>query len=63
MQYLKLLEEFVMTKPKPNTETEISDKTVDDVLKDDCLRDEESEQKEVSQHERGVYQIKNWKVY
>ena len=54
MKYLKLFEEFVITKPKPKTETEISDKTVDDVLKDDFLKDEESEQKEVSQDERGV---------
>ena len=33
------------------------------ILKDDFLKDEESEQKEISQDERGVYQIKNWKVY
>lgn len=63
MKYLKLFEEFVITKQKSKVETEISDKTVDDVLKDDFLKDEESEQKEVSQDERGIYQIKNWKVY
>jgi hypothetical protein len=62
MKYLKLFEEFVITKPKPKTETEISDKTVDDVLKDDFLKDEE-DLKEVTKDEKGVYQIKNWKVY
>lgn len=62
MKYLKLFEEFVITKSKPKTETEISDKTVDDVLKDDFLKDKESKEK-VSQDEKGVYQIKNWTVY
>ena len=63
MKYLKLFEEFVITKPKPKVETEISDKTVDDILKDDFLKDEESEEKEVSKDEKGIYQIKNWQVY
>lgn len=63
MKYLKLFEEFVITKQKPKVETEISDKTVDDILKDDFLKGEELEDKEVSQDEKGVYQIKNWHVY
>ena len=60
MKYLKLFEEFVITKPKPKEE-EISNKTIDDVLKDDFLKQEENDL--VSQDERGVYQIKNWQVY
>jgi hypothetical protein len=62
MKYLKLFEEFVITKPKPK-EFEVSDKTIDDVLKDDFLKDVEEDEKEVTQDEKGVYQIKNWKVY
>ena len=65
MKYLKLFEEFVITKPKPKEETEISsDKTIDDVLKDDFLEDEENIESDlVSQDKTGVYQIKNWQVY
>ena len=51
-------------KPKPKEETEISDKTIDDVLKDDFLEDEENIESDlVSQDKTGVYQIKNWQVY
>jgi hypothetical protein len=64
MKYLKLFEEFVITKPKSKEETEISDKTIDDVLKDDFLEDEENIESDlVSQGKTGVYQIKNWQVY
>lgn len=61
MKYLKLFEEFVVTKPKSKDEIEISDKTVDDIFKDDFLEDEENDL--VIQDDRGVYQIKNWEVY
>lgn len=61
MKYLKLFEEFVITKPKSKDEIEISDKTVDDIFKDDFLEDEENDL--VIQDDRGVYQIKNWEVY
>jgi hypothetical protein len=60
MKYLKLFEEFVITKPKPK-EIEISDKTIDDVLSDDFFEDEEDET--VSVDKNGVIDIKNWKVY
>lgn len=64
MKYLKLFEEFVITKPKPKEKTEISDKTIDDVLKDDFLEDEENiESNLVTQDKMGVYQIKNWRIY
>jgi hypothetical protein len=62
--YLKLFEEFVITKPKPKeveVKKEISDKTIDDVLSDDFFEDEEDET--VSVDKNGVIDIKNWKVY
>jgi hypothetical protein len=62
MKYLKLFEEFVVSKPKETeSEKEISDKTIDDVLKDDFFDDEEDER--VSIDKDGVINIKNWKVY
>ena len=63
MRFLKLFEEFILTKPKPKEveKDPLSDKTVDDVLKDDFLEDEDSD--EVIKDERGVYQIKNWTIY
>jgi hypothetical protein len=61
MKYLKLFEEFVITKPKSKDEIEISDKTVDDIFKDDFLEDGENDL--VIQDDRGVYQIKNWTTY
>jgi len=64
MKYLKLFEEFVITKPKPKeveVKKEISDKTIDDVLSDDFFEDEEDET--VSVDKNGVIDIKNWKVY
>jgi hypothetical protein len=53
----------VVSNPKPKeteSEKEISDKTIDDVLKDDFF-DEEDER--VSIGKDGVINIKNWKVY
>jgi hypothetical protein len=63
MKYLKLFEEFVITKPKPKEieKDELSGKNIDDVLKDDFLEDEDSD--EVIKDEKGVYQIKNWTTY
>jgi hypothetical protein len=61
MKYLKLFEEFVVTKSKSKEEINLSDKTIDDVLKDDFL--DEMDEKEVTQDNSGIYQIKNWKVY
>lgn len=62
MKYLKLYEEFkilqdlidkeVIEKP----EIEITDTTIDDVLKDDFFD-------QVKQDSNGVYQILNWEVY
>ena len=63
MKYLKLFEEFIITKPKSKEEREISDKTIDDVLKDDFLEDEENIESDLVSQDKGVYQIKNWKVY
>lgn len=62
MKYLKLFEEFVISKPKPK-EIEISDKTIDDVLKDDFLKDSDLDEDEVIKTDNNVYQIKKWKVY
>jgi hypothetical protein len=63
MRYLKLYEEF-RTEELEETEVqyqELSDKTIDDVLKDDFFDDKE--ESEVFQDERGVYHINNWNVY
>ncbi len=67
MRYLKLYEEF-KTELEEETEVkkdqELSDKTIDDVLDPDFFKDQEEEESdEVTQDERGVYQIKNWLVY
>jgi hypothetical protein len=67
MRYLKLYEEF-KTELEEETEVkkdqELSDKTIDDVLDSDFFKDQEEEESdEVTQDERGVYQIKNWLVY
>jgi hypothetical protein len=63
MKYLKLFENFVLTELDPKYQ--ISDKTIDDVLKDDFFKDEEEKDDEdsVERDIRGVYKIKNWLVY
>jgi hypothetical protein len=65
MIYLKLYEEF-RTEELEETEVqdqELSDKTIDDVLKYDFFDDEKEEESEVFQDKKGVYHIKNWTIY
>jgi hypothetical protein len=66
MKYLKLYEEFKigedLIEPEIQIETELSDKTTDDVLKDDFFKEVE-ESDEVYKDEKAVYHIKNWNVY
>jgi hypothetical protein len=60
VRYLKLFEEFVETMP------ELSDKTIDDVLKPgffDDEEDEEVEDKGSTIDSNGVIHIKNWNIY
>lgn len=67
MKYLRLYEEFMKnSEMEIDTEQELSDKTIDDVLKDDFFDDVEDKEleddsKEYSKDE--VIHIKNWKVY
>lgn len=67
MKYLKLYEEFQYEEEviEPEVQTEISDKTLDDILKDDFFKEEEvvESDEDVYQDQNGVYHIKNWKVY
>jgi hypothetical protein len=68
MRYLKLYEEFKFEQEviEPEVQTELSDKTTDDILNDDFFKEEEKEETEtdeVFQDKRGVYHIKNWNVY
>jgi hypothetical protein len=60
MKYLRLYEDFIelQIQDEIETEVELSDKTIDDVLSDDFFKDENDETKDDV-----VYQIKNWKVY
>jgi hypothetical protein len=60
MKYLRLYEDFIelQIQDEVETEVELSDKTIDDVLSDDFFKDENDETKDDV-----VYQIKNWKVY
>jgi hypothetical protein len=63
MRYLKLYEEFITQEPEETEvlqDQDLSDKTIDDVLKDDFF--DESEE-EVFQDQKGVYHIKNWTIY
>jgi hypothetical protein len=67
MKYLKLYEEFksrFLDEEEIIEQPELSDKTVDDL--DDILSDieeEELESDEIRIDNKGVYHIKNWKVY
>ncbi len=70
MRYLRLYEEFrtqEIEEIKIDRNQELSDTTIDDVLSPDFFKEEdyidELSDDEVSQDSRGVYQIKNWKVY
>ena len=59
MRYLKLFEQFVETMPK----RELSDKTIDDVLKPGFFDDEEIEDDGSTIDSNGVIHIKNWNTY
>ncbi len=66
MKYLKLYEEFKYEEDliEPEVQTEVSDKTTDDIFKDDFFKEEEVESdKEVYKDKNDVYHIKNWMVY
>jgi hypothetical protein len=62
MDYVKLYEEFILSQAQlqaqVQSDVELSDKTIDDVLSDDFF---EEEGFEIDQN--GVYHIKNWMVY
>jgi hypothetical protein len=55
VKYLKLFEAFV-------TDIELSDKTIDDVLKPDFF-EEEIEDEGSTIDSNGVIHIKNWNIY
>lgn len=59
MRYLKLFEAFVETMPK----RELSDKTIDDVLKPGFFDEDEIEDKGSTIDSNGVIHIKNWNTY
>ena len=66
MKYLKLYEEFKYEEDliEPEVQTEVSDKTTDDIFKDDFFKEEQVESdKEVYKDKNDVYHIKNWMVY
>jgi hypothetical protein len=65
MKYLKLYEEFKFEVEviEPEVQTELSDKTTDDVFKDDFFNDKENSNDEVYQDKNGVYHITNWTTY
>ena len=66
MRYLRLYEEFMKnSEMEIDTEQELSDKTIDDVLKDDFFDDIEDKELEDDSKEYSseVINIKNWKVY
>ena len=65
MKYLKLYEEFKYEEEviEPEVQTELSNKTPDDVFKDDFFNDEEELNDEVYQDKNGVYHITNWTTY
>jgi len=58
MKYLKLYEEFKYEEViEPEVQTEISDKTTDDIFKDEESNDD------VYKDQNGVYHINNWTIY
>jgi len=64
MKYIKLYEDFTyeeeLLEPEVELRTEISDKTIDDVLEPEFF---EESNKQVTQDERGVYNISGWNTY
>jgi hypothetical protein len=64
MRYLKIYEEFKTELEEIEVQQqELSNKTIDDVLKDDFFEEESEESSEVYKDKNDVYHIKNWKVY
>lgn len=63
MKWIKLYEDFQYEDEVVDTEIEIekevSDKTINDVLKSDFFEDRD----DVFRDERGVYHISGWNVY
>jgi hypothetical protein len=57
VKYLRLFREFVEV--KKDKDVELSKTTIDDVLKKDFF----DKEKGFTIDSRGVYHIKNWKVY
>lgn len=65
MKYLKLYKEYKLSEIDVEDDIELSDKTIDDVLKDDFIKDIESDIKKdvVTKDKNNVYTITDWKVY
>ena len=68
MRYLKLYEEFIETDTLTKKEVELSDKTIDDVLKGKLFdkedeKDKNIEDKNIFIDSKSVVHIKNWKQY
>lgn len=61
MKYLKLFREFVEVQDdiKVSNKKDISNTTIDDILKPNFFEKE----KDLTIDSRGVYHIKNWKIY
>lgn len=66
MKYLKLYEKFIEDNTLIKKEVELSDKTIDDVLKGKLFDDEEKEDiddENVFIDSKNIIHIKNWKQY
>jgi hypothetical protein len=65
MKYLKFYKEYKLAEIEIEDDVELSDKTIDDVLKDDFIKDIESDNKKnvVIKDKNNVYTITDWKVY
>jgi hypothetical protein len=65
MKYLKFYKEYKLAEIDIEDDIELSDKTIDDVLKDDFIKDIESdiEKDVVIKDKNNVYTIADWKVY
>jgi hypothetical protein len=65
MKYLKFYKEYKLAEIDIEDDIELSDKTIDDVLKDDFIKDIESdiEKNVVIKDKNNVYMITDWKVY
>jgi hypothetical protein len=65
MKYLKFYKEYKLAEIDVEDDIELSDKTIDDVLKDDFIKDIESdiEKNVVIKDKNNVYTITDWKSY